>query len=84
MTTINGITSDDVKARLKQINEDTPILWTTSLIKEPQELTVRTAVRNNIMLEKILDNQQKLMLNQNLLIAKIGGGKVGNNLDVQG
>lgn len=66
MTSINGISSNEVKVRLKQINEDTPILWTTSLIKEPQELAVRTVVRNNIMLEKVLENQSKIMAKMGL------------------
>jgi len=74
MATISGITSDDVKTRLKQINEDTPIIWTTSLIKSPQELTVRTVTRNNIMLEKVLKNQSKIM-------EKMG---IGDKLDVKG
>lgn len=73
MTSINGISSETVKARLKEINEETPIFWTTSLIKSPQELTVRTATRNNIMLEKILENQSKIM-------EKMG---IGENLDVK-
>lgn len=80
MTTISGISSEEVKARLKQINEDTPVIWTTSLVKEPQELSVRTVVRNNIMLEKVLDNQAQIMKNQAVMMEKMG---VGEKLDLK-
>jgi len=79
MTTINGIPSDQVNARLKEINSDTPILWTTSLIKAPQELTARTATRNNIMLDKVLENQNTIMQNQGLMMQKMG---IGQKLNV--
>ena len=59
---INGITSEEVKSRLRQVNDETPVVfWSTSVIKEPQDLTVRMVARNNIMLEKIMDNQNKIM-----------------------
>lgn len=74
MAMINGISSDEVKARLKEVNSDTPIIWTTSLMNQPQELSVRLEARNNIMLDKMLKNQQ-------LIMKKLG---VGENLDVAG
>lgn len=80
MADLNGITSADVKARIKQINEETPIFWTASFIKEPQELTVRTTARNNIMLEKVLENQAKIIANQNIIAEKLG---LGEKLDVK-
>jgi len=73
VNSISGISSEQVKERLKQINGETPIIWTTSLLNSPQELTVRTVARNNIMLEKVLDNQNKIM-------EKMG---IGDKLDVK-
>lgn len=73
MTTINGITGEQVKERLKEINKDTPIVWTSSLLNSPSELTARTVARNNIMLEQVLANQKKIM-------AKLG---MGEKMDVQ-
>lgn len=80
MTSINGIPTVDVKTRLEDINKETPIIWSTSLIKSPQEITARTAVRNNLMLDKVLDNQNKIMQNQTLIMEKMG---IGKGLDVQ-
>lgn len=80
MENINGISTADVKTRLEDINKETPILWTTSLIKSPQEITARTAVRNNLLLDKVLDNQNKIMQNQSLIMERIG---IGEKLDVQ-
>lgn len=79
MTTINGITGEEVKARLKEINKDTPIIWTASLMNAPSELTARTVTRNNIMLDKILENQAKIMDSQKVIMDKLG-----TNLDVKG
>lgn len=73
MATINGITSEQVKDRLKQVNKDTPLIWTSSIMNSPAELTARIAARNNIMLENVLANQKKIM-------AKLG---IGEKMDVQ-
>lgn len=66
--TVNGIQPNLVTKRIKEINSETPILWTTSLIKSPQELTVRTTARNNIMLENVLANQTKIIENQEKIL----------------
>lgn len=46
--------------------------------KSPQELTVRTTARNNLMIEQVLLNQMLLMQNQNKIMEKIG---LGNNVN---
>lgn len=74
---INGISTDTVKTRLKEINSETPMLWTTSFIKSPQEITARTAVRNNLMLDTVLANQKTIIENQNKILEKLEG----KNLD---
>ena len=66
---LNNIPKDDVKQRLKELNGDAPVFYTTSFIKEPQEITLRAAARNNIMLEQILQNQKKILENQNKILA---------------
>lgn len=72
---LNNIPKEDVKQRLHELNSDAPIIYTTSLIKEPQEITLRAVARNNIMLEQILQNQNKILENQN----KILGSKLSVN-----
>lgn len=71
------ITPDLVNARIKHINEETPLIW-TNMWKSPQELTVRTTARNNLMIEQVLLNQMLLMQNQNKIMEKIG---LGNNVN---
>ena len=75
---INNITPQDVKDRLKLLNKDTPVIYLTSLVKEPQEITLRTVARNNIMLDNILANQQIILQNQNEILSKLG-----NNIDIK-
>ena len=75
---IDNITPQDVKDRLKLLNKDTPVIYLTSLVKEPQEITLRTVARNNIMLDNILANQQIILQNQNEILSKLG-----NNLDIK-
>ena len=82
MSNINGLSSDEVKTRLKDVNKETPLLWaTTSLVKAPQEVTARTAVRNNLMLDKVLANQSTIIRNQEAIAKKIS---LGTKLDVSG
>lgn len=72
---LNNISRNDVTERLRLLNSDTPIFYTTSFIKQPQEITLRTVARNNMMLEQILENQNKILENQN----KILGNKLDTN-----
>lgn len=67
-TDLNNIPKEDVKQRLRELNSDAPIIYTTSLIKAPQEITLRAVARNNIMLEQILQNQNKILENQNKIL----------------
>ena len=67
-TDLNDIPKEDVKQRLRELNRDAPIFYTTSLIKAPQEITLRAVARNNIMLEQILQNQNKILENQNKIL----------------
>ena len=60
------------------MNKDTPVIYLTSLVKEPQEITLRTVARNNIMLDNILENQQIILQNQNEILSKLG-----NNIDIK-
>ena len=75
---IDNITPQEVKDRLKLLNKDTPVVYLTSLVKEPQEITLRTIARNNIMLDNILTNQQIILQNQNEILSKLG-----NNIDIK-
>ena len=75
---IDSIAPEEVKDRLKLLNKDTPNIYLTSLIKEPQEITLRTVARNNIMLDNILANQQTILKNQNEILSKLG-----NNIDIK-
>lgn len=70
---LNNISRNDVTERLRLLNSDTPMIYTTSFIKQPQEITLRTVARNNMMLEQILENQNKILENQNKIL--------GNKLD---
>ncbi len=72
---LNNISRDVVKERLKELNKDSPAIYTTSLIKEPQEISLRAVARNNIMLEQVLQNQAKILENQE----KILGSKLDTN-----
>ncbi len=72
---LNNISRDAVTERLKLLNGDTPAIYTTSFIKQPQEITLRAVARNNMMLEQILENQNKILENQN----KILGNKLDTN-----
>ena len=76
-TNIDYISRQEVKNRLKELNNDTPAIYLTSLIKEPQEITLRTVARNNIMLDKVLANQEIIIKNQNEIL-----NKKGENLDI--
>lgn len=71
------IPSNEVKTRIKELNDETPAIFTTSIIKQPQEITLRAVARNNIMLDNILANQQVIIKNQNEIL-----NKLGNNLDI--
>ena len=72
---LNNISKEEVKERLNALNKETPALYTTSFIKEPQEISLRTVARNNIMLEQVLQNQAKILENQE----KILGSKLDKN-----
>lgn len=72
---LNNISRDVVKERLKELNKDSPAIYTTSFIKEPQEISLRAVARNNIMLEQVLQNQAKIIENQE----KILGSKLNTN-----
>lgn len=72
---LNNISKETVKDRLKELNKETPMIYTTSFIKEPQEISLRTVARNNIMLEQVLQNQAKILENQE----KILGSKLDTN-----
>ena len=72
---LNNISKEEVKERLNALNKETPMLYTTSFIKEPQEISLRTVARNNIMLEQVLQNQAKILENQE----KIHGSKLDKN-----
>ena len=75
---IYNISPQEVKDRLKLLNKDTPVIYLTSLVKEPQEITLRTVARNNIMLDKVLENQEIIINNQKEIL-----NKLGNNIDYQ-
>ncbi|MBE7702432.1 MAG: hypothetical protein E7Z89_00115 [Cyanobacteria bacterium SIG28] len=75
---IYNISPQEVKDRLKLLNQDTPVIYLTSLVKEPQEITLRTVARNNIMLDKVLENQEIIINNQKEIL-----NKLGNNIDYQ-
>lgn len=75
---IDNITPQEVKDRLKLLNKDTPVIYLTSLVKEPQEITLRIVARNNIMLDNIIENQQIILKNQNEILSKLG-----NNIDIK-
>ncbi len=72
---LNNIPKEAVKERLNALNKETPALYTTSFIKEPQEISLRTVARNNIMLEQVLQNQAKILENQE----KILGSRLDKN-----
>ena len=74
---LDYISRDDVKIRLRELNNDTPAVYTTSFIKSPQEITLRTIARNNIMLDKVLENQEVIIKNQNEILKNMG-----NKLDI--
>lgn len=80
MLEINNISPDQVTQRVKDINKETPALWLTSLIKEPQEITVRTVARNNIMLDQILENQKQIIKSQEMIKEKLGIGEKLNTV----
>ena len=69
---MNYISKEEVKSRLKEINSTTPAIYTTSLIKAPQEITLHTTTRNNIMLDKVLANQEIIIKNQNEILKNQG------------
>lgn len=75
---IDNITPLEVKDRLKLLNKDTPVIYLTSLVKEPQEITLRIVARNNIILDNIIENQQIILKNQNEILSKLG-----NNIDIK-
>lgn len=75
---IDNITPQEVKDRLKLLNKDTPVIYLTSLVKEPQEITLRIVARNNIILDNIIENQQIILKNQNEILSKLG-----NNIDIK-
>ena len=60
---LNNISKETVKNRLKELIKETPMI-STSFIKEPQEISLRAVARNNIMLEQVLQNQAKILENQ--------------------
>lgn len=74
MQSTTNISPDAVSNRIKEINKQTPLLW-TNIVKSPQELTVRTTAMNNIMLEDVLKNQNEIMKNQNEIMKNMGLGK---------
>lgn len=74
---INNISKESAKTRLQELNKETPMIWTTSFIKSPQEITALTAARNNIMLDTVVANQKTIIENQNKIIEKLEG----KNLD---
>jgi len=74
---MDKISSQEVTDRLKLLNKDTPVIYLTSLVKEPQEITLRAVARNNIMLDNIIANQEIIIKNQNEILTKLG-----NNIDI--
>lgn len=70
---LNNILKEDIKERLKDINTAGPAINTSNHMS--QELTLRTALRNNIMLEQVLQNQENILENQE----KILGSKLDTN-----
>lgn len=67
---INGITFNDVKDRTKSLSQANPIDQAAPM----RDITFYATVRNNIMLDKIIENQNKIM-------QKLG---IGENLNVKG
>lgn len=76
MAEVNGITSSEIKTRTKQINEDTLVLNRSIM-----STSATTSVRNNIMLDKVLANQNTIIENQNKIMQKLG---IGEKLDIKG
>lgn len=76
MTEINGITSSEIQTRTKQINEDTSILNRSIM-----STSATASVRNNIILDKVLANQNIIIENQNKIMQKLG---IGEKLDIKG
>ena len=77
---IANLDSKEVKNRLKDLNDDTPVLYLTSLVKEPQEITLRTTARNNIMLDNVLSNQEVIMNNQEKILNRLDN--IEKSLDI--
>lgn len=67
---INGVTFNDVKARTKALSQVNPIDQAAPM----RDITFYATVRNNIMLDKIIENQNKIM-------QKLG---IGENLNIKG
>lgn len=77
MADVNGITSTDINTRMKEIAKSDPI----DPVATKRDITFYSAVRNNIMLDKVLTNQNEIIENQNKIMQKFN---IGENLDIKG
>lgn len=78
---INGIPKGVIEIRLRDIDQETPgrnfiFPPTKEEICDEARLATRTAVRNNLMLDTVLTNQQTIIANQNKILEKLDGQKL--------
>ncbi len=78
MTEINGISSADTMARVKEGRNESPIIF-PSFWKTASQAGVQLSARNNIMLDKVLENQQKIIENQTKIINELNKPKINLN-----
>ncbi|MCM1338037.1 MAG: hypothetical protein NC191_00010 [Muribaculaceae bacterium] len=70
---INSISQADAYSRMKGVRNETPILW-TDLLKTPGAVAVQITARNNLMLDKIMTNQETILKNQAEILKKLNSG----------
>lgn len=73
--TINEITYDEVNKRLNQFYQE------TNGVGGCAQITQLVAGRNNIMIDKVLANQNTIISNQAKIMQKLG---IGEQLDIKG
>ncbi len=67
---LNNISKEAVTERLSALTKDTPVFF-----RDPQKISLRTVIRNNLMLEQVLHNQAKILENQEIIL----GSKLDTN-----
>lgn len=77
-TTVNGITDKQVKFRRNDLEKSMEFVEPAGASRT--ELTYIASVRNNIMLDKVLSNQNIILENQNKIMQKLG---IGENINIK-